>query len=156
MESVLRAACVYIALLVIVRVSGRRTLGQLTTFDFILLLIIGEAIQQALLGDDFSLMNGLLVIVTLISIDVGLSFVKRRSPNVEKWLEGTPTVIVNKGRPLKKVLEKARVSEEDILHAARKLHGLERMEQIKYAVLEPAGEISVIPWEQPRAGERAA
>jgi len=73
MDSILRAAGMYVALMLLFRVAGRRSLADLTTFDFVLLLIIGEATQQALLGDDFSFTNATLVIATLIVLDVGLS-----------------------------------------------------------------------------------
>ena len=73
MDSVLRAAALYLVLLVLFRIAGRRSLTDITTFDLLLLMIIGEATQQALLGDDFSLVNAVLVIITLIVIDVGLS-----------------------------------------------------------------------------------
>jgi uncharacterized membrane protein YcaP (DUF421 family) len=69
-DSVLRAAAIYLVLLVLFRVAGRRTLSEITSFDFVLLLVIGEATQQALLGEDFSLIHAVLVIVTLIMLDV--------------------------------------------------------------------------------------
>jgi uncharacterized membrane protein YcaP (DUF421 family) len=111
----------------------------------ILLLIISEATQQALLGQDFSLTNAFLVIVTLVGIDIGLSLLKQRSPRFEKILEDEPLIIVEEGRPLLDRMKKVRVDEEDVLIAARVLQGLERMDQIKYAVLERNGGISIIP-----------
>ena len=78
MDSVLRASAVYFGLLIIMRLAGKRSLAQITTFDFVLLLIIGEATQNALLGQDFSMTNALIVIVTLVGIDIGLSLLKRR------------------------------------------------------------------------------
>ena len=152
MEAVLRAAAVYGLLLVLFRVTGRRSLGQITTFDFILLLIISEAIQNAMVGTSYSIVNALVLIVTLMVIDVGLSAVKARFPLVEQWLEGLPLVIVEHGRPFKDRLRRSGLDEGDVLSAARQLHGLERMDQIKYAVLERNGEISIIP----RADESAA
>jgi uncharacterized membrane protein YcaP (DUF421 family) len=79
MDSVLRAAAIYLVLLVLFRVAGRRTLSEMTSFDFVLLLVIGEATQQALLGEDFSLINAVLVIITLIMLDVLISWVTQRS-----------------------------------------------------------------------------
>jgi uncharacterized membrane protein YcaP (DUF421 family) len=149
MDAVLRATAVYIVLLLLFRISGRRSLSQLTTFDFVLLLIIGEAMQQALLGEDFSLTNAVLVIVTLITIDIALSLVKQRSPSVEKLIDGVPMILVENGRPLSDRLRKSRVSEEDVLEAARRLQGLERLDQIKFAVLEVSGGITVIPKKRP-------
>jgi uncharacterized membrane protein YcaP (DUF421 family) len=145
MDSVLRAAAIYIILLVIFRISGKRSLAQITTFDFVLLLVIGEATQQALLGDDFSLTNAFMVIVTLVGMDIGLSLLKQHSQVLEQWMDDVPLVIVDDGRPLKERMDKARIDEMDILTAARELQGLERMDQIKYAVLERSGGISVIP-----------
>lgn len=146
MEAVLRATAIYLALLVLFKIAGRRTLADISNFDLLLLLIIGEATQQALLGDDFSLTNALIVIVTLIAIDVGLSFVKLRFARIDMLIEGTSTLIVEDGRPLKKRLREARLREEDILLTARQSQGLERMNQIKYAILEKNGKISIIPY----------
>jgi uncharacterized membrane protein YcaP (DUF421 family) len=145
MEALIRGAAVYGLLLVVFRVTGKRSLGQITTFDFILLLIISEAIQNSMVGTGYSLTHGFLLILTLVMIDVGLSLIKLRAPWLEKWLEGVPLVIVEQGRPLKERMRRSRVDESDVLAAARKLHGLERMDQIKYAVLERSGDISIIP-----------
>ena len=145
MDSVLRGVAIYFILLVILRVSGRRTLGQMTTFDFVLLLIIAETTQQALLGEDFSLTNAGLLIVTLIAIDIALSLLRERWPRLDRLIEGLPLILVEDGRPIKERVDKSRVGEEDILAAARESQGIERMEQIKYAVLERNGGISIIP-----------
>lgn len=145
MNIVLRSCAIYVFLIVIFRIAGKRSLAHVTTFDFVLLLIIGEATQQALLGDDFSLSNAFLIIITLVGLDIGLSLWKQRSPKVERWLDDMPLVIVEHGQPLKERMEKARIDLEDVLAAAREHQGLERMEQIKYAVLERSGSISIIP-----------
>ena len=145
MDSVMRAVAVYVFLLVLFRVAGKRSLAEITSFDFVLLLVFSEAIQQALIDDDNSLTNGFLVILTLIGIDIGLSAIKQRFPSIERYLDGLPLVIVDEGRPLKELMARARVDEQDVLSSAREKHGLERMEQIKYAVLERNGGISIIP-----------
>ena len=145
MDSVLRGVVVYAFLLVIFRLAGRRTLGQVTTFDLALLLVIGEATQQALLGDDSSITNGFLVILTLVGVDVGLSVLKQRSRRLDQWIDDVPLIVVADGRPLMDRMGKARIDETDILQSARELQGLERMDQIKYAVLERSGAISIIP-----------
>jgi uncharacterized membrane protein YcaP (DUF421 family) len=145
MESVVRAAVIYAFLLVVLRLAGRRTLNQMTAFDVVLLLIIGEAASQALLGEDYSLTNAFLVIMTLVLADVGLSLLKQRWPRADRLVEGTPLVIVADGRPLRELMERARVDEADVMEKARMMRGLERMDQIKYAVLERGGEISISP-----------
>jgi uncharacterized membrane protein YcaP (DUF421 family) len=145
MDAVFRAAAIYFFLLVIFRIAGSRTISQMTTFDFVLLLIVAEATQQGLIGDDFSVTQAMLLIVTLIGIDVGLSLLKENLPMLDKWLESSPMVIVEDGKPLRERMKGARVDETDVLVAARELQGLERMDQIKFAVLERTGEISIIP-----------
>jgi uncharacterized membrane protein YcaP (DUF421 family) len=145
LDAVLRAAAVYFILLIAVRLSGRRTLSELTTFDFILVLVISEAVQQGMVGDDYSLTTAMVVVVTLVLIDVTLSFAKTRFRWLEKILEGVPTVLVENGRPLRERMKKARVSEDDIMESARELQGLERMDEIKFAVLEVGGKITIIP-----------
>ena len=145
MESVVRVVVMYIFLLLVFRIAGRRTLAQMTTFDLVLLLVISEQTQQAMVANDPSLINAFLMILTLVGLDIALSLVKQRSPQIEKWLDGMSTIIVENGYPLKDRMEKARVDEYDILTAARHLQGLERMDQIKYAVLERSGGITIIP-----------
>ncbi len=145
MESVFRGLAIYIVILLIVRLSGRRTLAQMTPFDLVLILIVAETTQQALLGDDFSIVNSLVLIVTLFTVDIALSYIKRASPTIDKWLDGAPTVLVANGKPVTEALQRARIGLNDVMEAARKAHGLERLDQIKYAVLETAGDISIIP-----------
>jgi uncharacterized membrane protein YcaP (DUF421 family) len=147
MDSVLRAFAMYLVLMVLFKIAGRRSLAELTTFDFVLLMIIGEATQQALLGDDFSLTNSVLVIVTLIAIDVGLSLLKQRSDWVSKLIDGGPTIIVENGKLLSNRLRHARLVEADVMEAARSSQGIETIDQIKFAILERNGKISVIPLE---------
>ena len=145
MDSVLRAAAIYGFLLLIFRITGKRSLAQITAFDFVLLLIIGEATQQALLGDDFSIVNAYIVIGTLMFLELGLSLVKRWWPGLDRALESMPLIIVQDGKLLKERIANERVDLEDVLAAAREHHGLERLEQIKFAVLERSGGISIVP-----------
>jgi len=145
MESVIRAATIYGLLLMVFRFTGNRSLGQITTFDFILLLIISEAIQNGMVGTDNSVTNAFVLVLTLLMIDIALSLLKARVPVLERWLEGVPVVIVEHGHPLLDRMHQSRVDVGDVLAAARKLHGLERLDQVKYAVLERSGDISIIP-----------
>lgn len=145
MESVIRGAAVYLILLVIMRLSGRRTLAQMTPFDFVLLLIIAETTQQALLGDDFSITNAVVLIITLIGIDIGLSYLKQWSPAAAKLLEGVPTVLIRDGKVDQRALDRSRVGMDEILVSARQNHGLQNTDEVKHAVLETDSGISVIP-----------
>jgi uncharacterized membrane protein YcaP (DUF421 family) len=148
MDAVLRAAAIYGFLLIILRIAGERTLSSMTTFDFVLLLVIAEATQQGLLGEDFSITKALLSITTLVGLDVGFSFLKERSQALHKIVEGVPLVLVEDGRLLVDRMKKARIDESDVLQAARENQGLERLDEIRFAVLERTGQISIIPKRQ--------
>ncbi len=141
-------------LLLLFRIVGKRSLSQITTFDFILLLIISEAIQNGMVGAGYSVTGAFVLVLTLMLIDFGLGRVKRRFPRIELWLDGAPLVLVEHGRPLRERLDRAGVDLDDVLTAARRSHGLERLEQIKYAVLERNGDLSIIPWEQETREDR--
>ncbi|MEA2506927.1 MAG: hypothetical protein QOH48_1545 [Actinomycetota bacterium] len=145
MDSVLRALAIYVFLLVIFRVAGKRTLAQITVFDFVLLLIISEATQQAMIGQDFSITNAVLVITTLIASERALTWVQRRFKHIDRLLDGLPLLLVEDGKPLEDRLRQERIDVSDILAAARQTQGLARMDQIKYAVLERSGGISIVP-----------
>lgn len=145
MDAVARGLFIYAFLLVLFRLAGTRTVAQLTSFDLVLLLIISEATQQAMIDSDDSITNAVLLIVTLIAADIGMSLIRQRWPRTEKWLDGSPIVIVEHGRPLRELMKKVRVDEEDVLAAAREHHGLERLAQVRYAVLECSGGITIIP-----------
>ena len=145
MESVIRAAAVYFMMLVIFRLAGNRSIAQLTAFDFVLLLIVSEAIQQAMITTDSSLTNAFLLVLTLVGLDIMMSLWKQRSPRIEKILDGVPVLIVENGKLHNDRMQRERVDEGDILASARERHGVERLDQIKHAVVEATGGISVIP-----------
>ncbi|MDQ3045623.1 MAG: DUF421 domain-containing protein [Chloroflexota bacterium] len=133
-------------LLAVFRIVGTRSLSQISTGDFVLLLVNSKATRRAyLLSDDFSATNALAVIVTLVGVDSGLSLLKQRSHPLDKWLDSTPLIIVEDGKPSRQGSRKSRADAADILTTAHELQGLERIEQITYAVLERSGGISIIP-----------
>lgn len=145
MDAVLRGVAIYLVLLLLVRMTGKRALSQVTTFDFVVLLVVGEATQQALLGEDFSIMQSALVIATLLGLDRISDYLSWRFPRFRRATQSVPLILVENGRPLSDVLAKEHLDEQDIVTAAREVHGLERMDQIKWAVLETSGGISVVP-----------
>jgi uncharacterized membrane protein YcaP (DUF421 family) len=145
MELVLRGLAVYLFLLLIFRISGKRSLRNATTFDFVLLLIIAETTQQALVGEDASITGAFLLIVVLVGTDIALSLVKRWLPRADRLLEGQPIVILRDGAPLKARMHIERVDDDDILSAARESRGLDRLDDIERAVLEKNGAISIVP-----------
>lgn len=145
MDSILRGTATYFFVWLIFRIAGKRTLAETTTFDFVLLLIISETVQSALNQNDNSLTNSFLIIVTLVGIDILLSVVGYRFPRFDRFMSGRPVLIVENGRMIKDRMAGARIKEDDILASAREKHGLESMDQIKFAILECDGGISVIP-----------
>ena len=155
MDVIIRSVIIYVMLWALLRLAGRRTLGELTSFDLVLLLVIGGATQRALLGQDYSVTTAMLVIATLILVDVGLSLALRTFPALTRIVNGAPMIVVEHGKPLLGRLDRARISAEDVLAAARHLHGLERLEDIKFAILEANGKISVIPNAPRRDGAAA-
>ena len=145
MESIMRGAATYLAVWLIFRLTGKRTLAQITTFDAVLLLIISETAQAALIADDNSFTNTVLLILTMLGMDVAFSCAKQRWPAIEKVVDGVPVLVINRGKFCYEVMAKERIDEDDILHAARERQGLAAIDQIEYAILERTGEITVIP-----------
>jgi uncharacterized membrane protein YcaP (DUF421 family) len=145
MESVIRAAIVYVVLMLLFRIAGKRSLAEVTSFDLVLLLIISEATQQAMIDSDNSMTNALLVVSTLIGMNILLSVVSKRWKALDKWIEDVPLVILKNGHPIRERMRKERIDENDILEAARASEGIERLDQIKFAILERTGHITIVP-----------
>src|SRR5688572_25312186 len=115
MESVIRGAVVYLFLLLVFRSAGKRTLSETSSFDLVLLLIISETTQQAMVDSDHSMTNAALLILTLVGLDVLLSFAKQWVPRAESWLDGLPLIIVRNGQLLQQRMDRERVDEADVL-----------------------------------------
>jgi len=145
MQIVLRCLAVYTIVWLVFRISGKRSLRDLTTFDFVLLLIISECTQQGLVGQNYSVTGAAIAVSTLVTIDILLSLLKRRFEKVEKVLDNVPVLLIEKGRLHRERLRKERVDEADILVSARQVHGISRLDAIDYAILETSGQISIIP-----------
>src|SRR5215208_7445629 len=113
MDSVFRGLAVYAFLFLIFRIAGKRTLNQITTFDFVLLLIISESIQQAMIDSDNSVTNAFLLVVTLVGLDILLSLAKQRSSRLARLLDSTPVIVVEDGRLHRDRMKKERIDESD-------------------------------------------
>ena len=127
------------------RIGGRRTLAEITTFDFILLLIIGDAAQQALIGDDYSITTAALVVVTLMLLDLMMGRLAISGDGMRRLIESAPVIVIDNGKPLTAVLRDEGVDLEEVMTAARELHGLQTLDDIKYAIVERHGGISIVP-----------
>jgi uncharacterized membrane protein YcaP (DUF421 family) len=143
MDIVLRGIVVFVFLYVLMRVIGRRELSTLEPFDLILLIILGDAVQQGLTQDDYSLTGAVLAVGTIAALQVGVSYFNFRFPRFRPWLDGEPIVIVQDGKPIERNLRRERLSVEDIAEAARG-QGIASLDQIAWAVMETSGSISFI------------
>ena len=143
MDLVLRATVVFVFILVLTRVIGRRELGSLAPIDLILLIILGDALQQGLTQDDYSLTGAILVVGTLAVLQVFTSWVSFRFPHTRRVLEGEPLIVVEDGKPIQRNLRRERLTVEEVAESAR-MHEIGSLDEIKWAVLERNGEISFI------------
>ncbi|WP_414163644.1 DUF421 domain-containing protein [Superficieibacter sp. BNK-5] len=144
MDMIVRAVAIYLVLLVVFKIAGRRTLLQMTSFDLILLLIISEATQQALLGNDFSITGAALTIITLVVVDMIFSMIKKYISGAESMIDGSPVILVENGELLQKKMQLADISCDDIMASARNNQGVYKISDIKFAILERNGHISII------------
>jgi uncharacterized membrane protein YcaP (DUF421 family) len=143
MDIVGRAIVVFIFLIVLTRIIGRRELSSLQPFDLILLIILGDAVQQGLTQDDYSLTGTFLAIGTIAVLQVAVSWVGYRFPRVRPVLEGTPIVVVQDGEVIERNLKRERLDVDEIREEARQ-QGIAHLSDVKWAVLETSGKISFI------------
>jgi uncharacterized membrane protein YcaP (DUF421 family) len=143
--TVFRTTAIYGFLLVVFRLAGKRTLAQMTSFDLLLVLVIGDATQQALIGDDFTLGTAFVAVASLILLDVVLGSIKARSPTIDRIVDGLPLILVDRGMPLPERMAREGIDLGDILAAGREQCGLRRLDEIDFAVLERSGALSIIP-----------
>ena len=145
MEAVVRGTVVYLFLWLVFRIAGKRSIAQITTFDAVLLLIISETVQAALIDNNNSMTNAFILILTLVGIDVLLSVLKQWFPRLDSLMEGTPTILIRGGKLQEQWMNRERVDRSDILAAARVQQGIGNLTEIEHAVLEKNGGISVVP-----------
>jgi uncharacterized membrane protein YcaP (DUF421 family) len=144
MDLVLRAIVLFAAVYLLLRVVGRRELAQMEPFDLILLIVLGDAIQQGLTQDDYSVTGAIIVIFSIAVIQVGVGYAAYRSRRFRTIVEGDPVVLVEDGRMIEKNLRRARIAPDELAEEAR-LSQLTSIDQVAWAVLETSGKVSIIP-----------
>jgi len=144
MDLVLRALVLFGAVYLLLRVVGRRELAQMAPIDFILLIVLGDAIQQGLTQDDYSVSGALIVIFTIAIIQVVLGYVTFRSSKLRVVMEGEPIVLIEDGRVIEKNMQRSRIAAEELAEEAR-LSQVSSFSEIAWAVLETSGKVSIIP-----------
>jgi uncharacterized membrane protein YcaP (DUF421 family) len=143
-DLVLRATVVFAFVLLLTRVIGKRELGSLQPIDLILLIVLGDALQQGLTQDDYSLTGALLVVTTIAVLQVFISWVAYRFPRSRPLLEGDPVIVVHDGQVIERNLRRERLTVDDIAEEARKQQ-IAHLADVRFAVLETSGDISFIP-----------
>ena len=143
MDLVLRAAFVFFFILLLTRVIGKRELGSLQPLDLVLLIVLGDALQQGLTQDDYSLTGAVLVVGTIAVLQVFVSWVSYRFPRARPILDGEPIIIVQDGQVIERNIKRERLTPDDIAEEARKQH-IAHLADVRYAVLETGGTISFI------------
>ncbi len=141
MEVVFRAAVMFCFLWLVTRAVGKRQLGQLSSFELVLLVSMGDLVQQSITQEDYSLSGGVLTIGTFALLSVLLSFVSWRFPRTRKVLEGRPAVVIRDGELQEEVLADERMTRTELLEAARK-NGVRDLSEVELAVLENDGTLS--------------
>ena len=143
MDLVLRAIFVFAFLMLLTRIIGKRELSSLQPFDLILLIVLGDAVQQGLTQDDYSLTGAVLVVGTIAVLQVFVSWVSYRFPRARPILEGEPVIIVQDGKTIERNLRRERLTPEDVAEEARK-QSIAHLDEVRWAVLETDGQISFI------------
>lgn len=140
----IRTLAVYLVIFVGLRLSGKREIGQMTVFDLVVLLLIANAVQNAMVGPDTSLIGGILAAVTLLLANAGVARLRLRWPRLRRLVEGTPTLLVLHGEVIPEHMRREGIDEESLLAAFRE-HGVTEISGVEMAVLEIDGSISVVP-----------
>src|SRR5690242_16693712 len=143
MDIVGRGVVVFLFLFLLMRIMGRRELSSLEPFDLILLIILGDAVQQGLTQDDYSLTGAMLAVGTIGALQIATSYANFKLPQLRTFLDGEPVVIVQDGKPIEKNLKRERLTLDDIAEAARQ-EGIGKLDDVAWAVMETSGQISFI------------
>lgn len=144
METVIRITVIYLVILVGLRLLGKRELSQLTPQELVTLMLIPEIVSQSMVGEDFSVTNGVIGITTILSLVFLTSLLKQRSGKMEQLIEGKASLLVERGKFIDDNLNRERISPDEIFGEMHK-SGLERLDQVKWAILETDGKISIVP-----------
>lgn len=143
MDIVFRGIAVYFFIYLLTRVIGRRELSSLAPFDLILLIILGDAVQQGLTQDDYSITGAMIAVGTIATLQVATSWLSFRSSRLRTVLEGEPIVIVQDGKPIERNMKRERLVLDEVMEEAR-LQQIESLDEIKWAVIETSGNISFV------------
>jgi uncharacterized membrane protein YcaP (DUF421 family) len=143
MDIALRAVFLYVFIVVVMRVIGRRELSSLTAVDLVLLIVLGDAIQQGLTQDDYSVTGAVIAVATISAVQVASSYVAFRSKRARKVIEGEPIVVIQDGTVLQNNLKRERLTEDDVAEEMR-MQQIGSFDEVQWAILETNGQISFV------------
>ena len=141
-----KTTVIYIAMILGLRLLGKRELGQLSIYDLVLIIVISNSVQNAMVGRDTTLLGGLIAALTLLILNRVFTWFMVRSDRIRNWMEGEPTLIVRDGKLIKNQMQREGVTTAHVLAAMRE-HGIGQLDQVQMAVLEVDGSISIVPKE---------
>lgn len=143
METVLRIAFAYVFVLFVLRIMGKREFGELSPVELVMLLLIPELVSQGIVREDFSMTNAVIAIATLAALVFTASVVTYRFPRISAIVDGRPSLLVREGEPVSHTMDRERIPIEELASQMRKA-GVERLDEVKWAVVEAGGQISII------------
>lgn len=152
-ELVVRSLIIYAVFFTGLRVFGKRELGQFTIFDLVLLLLVANALQPAITGPDTSVTGGVIIILILLVVNRAVAMLRGRWPAFDRLIEPPPTPVVENGSLVTSNIEKEGLSADDVEMAIRE-HGVNTVDEVKFAYLENDGSISVVPKDSPNSYRR--
>jgi uncharacterized membrane protein YcaP (DUF421 family) len=145
MDLALRAIAIYFFIYLLTRIVGRRELSSLGPFDIILLVVIGDSVQQGMTQDDYSVTGAFIVIAVIAVLQVSMSFLSFRYRTMRRVLEGEPIVIIQDGKPIDRNLRRERLAIDEVMEQARTSGQIVHLDDIQFAIVENSGTISFIP-----------
>jgi uncharacterized membrane protein YcaP (DUF421 family) len=144
MDIALRALVLFVYVFIVMRIMGRRELSSLAPFDLVLLIVLGDAIQQGLTQDDYSVTGAVIAVAVIALLQVGTSYVSFRVPPLQRVFEGSPIVILQDGKVIEANLRRERLTADEVAEEARQQQ-IGSFDEVQWAVLEPSGKISFVP-----------
>jgi hypothetical protein len=149
-EFVLRGLIVYLFLILILRLTGKRQIGQMSPFDLVLMLVLSNAVQNSMNGGDYSISAGMILAVTLVVLNWLTGLLTYKSKTAERLIEGSPQLLLHNGKIYEKALSEAQLTHEELMSALRS-QGYTDISKVRAAILENDGSISVIPYHNPES-----
>ncbi len=152
-EKIIRAAVVYLFLLIALRLSGKRQLGQMSSFDLVVLLILSNTVQNAIIGNDNSITGGLIGAVTILGLNYGIARLTTANKRFERLIEGGPTLLVHNGKVIDANLRRELLTRDELMAALRR-QGILSIDEVRVALLEETGAITAVKRERSTANHQ--